>query len=143
VQRLSRSRVISDIEFIINSPGPAVGKRKWTSKGAECSADRHSFVGAVYSFHVDILQVHLHATGSPKWKLLIVNEALALEDSGARSSTVRTSAIQWERAMRPWAGRHCIADLVASHPPQAVRIMAAESLRELSSWQRREKLIHD
>ena len=74
MQRLSRSRVISDIEFIINSPSPAVGKRKWTSKGAECSADRHSFVGAVYSFHVDILQVHLYATGSPKWKLLIVNE---------------------------------------------------------------------
>ena len=72
--RLSRSRVISDIEFIINNPGPAVGIRKWTSKGAECSVDRHSFAGEVYSFHVDILQVRLAATGAPKWKLLIVGE---------------------------------------------------------------------
>jgi hypothetical protein len=66
VLRLSRLRVISDIEFIINSPSPALGQRKWTSKGAECSVDRHSFAGEVYSFHVDILQVHLAATGSPK-----------------------------------------------------------------------------
>ena len=72
--RLSRSRVISDIEFIINNPGPALGQRKWTSKGAECSVDRHSFAGEVYSFHVDILQVRLAATGAPKWKLLIVGE---------------------------------------------------------------------
>jgi hypothetical protein len=74
VLRLSRSRVISDIEFIINTPGPALGQRKWTSKGAECSVDRHSFAGEVYSFHVDILQVRLSTTGSPKWKLLIIGE---------------------------------------------------------------------
>jgi hypothetical protein len=36
VLRLSRSRVISDIEFIINNPGPALGQRKWISKGTEC-----------------------------------------------------------------------------------------------------------
>jgi hypothetical protein len=74
VLRLSRSRVICDIEFIIKNQGPAVGKRRWTSKGAECSVDRHNFAGEVYSFHVDILQVRLPATGAPKWKLLIVGE---------------------------------------------------------------------
>jgi hypothetical protein len=74
VLRLSKLRVISDIEFIINNPGPALGQRKWTSKGAECSIDRHSFAGEVYSFHVDILQVRLTATGAPKCKLLIVGE---------------------------------------------------------------------
>ncbi|MGO9722993.1 MAG: hypothetical protein ACLPOA_20985 [Methylocella sp.] len=72
--RLSRSRVISDIEFIINNPGPALGQRKWISKGTECSVDRHSFVGDIYSFHVNILQVRLPAVGSPKWKLLIIGE---------------------------------------------------------------------
>jgi hypothetical protein len=40
--RLSRTRVIGDIEFIINSPGAALGQRKWTAKGAECSVDRHT-----------------------------------------------------------------------------------------------------
>jgi hypothetical protein len=74
VLRLSRSRVINDIEFIVNNPSPVLGQGKWTSKGAECSVDRHIFAGEVYSFHVDILQVRLPATGSPKWKLLIVSE---------------------------------------------------------------------
>ncbi len=72
--RLSRARVIGDIEFIINSPGPALGQRKWTAKGAECSVDRHSFAGNVYSFHIDILQVRLAAAGRSNWKLLIVSE---------------------------------------------------------------------
>ena len=85
--RLSRSRVISDIEFIINSPGPALGQRKWTSKGAECSVDRHSFAGEVYSFHVDILQVRLAATGSPKWKLLIIGEFWQGSDGESIHST--------------------------------------------------------
>jgi hypothetical protein len=66
VLRLSRSRVISDIEFIINTPNPALGQRKWTSKGAECSVDCHSFAGEVYSFHVDIRQVRLSTTGSER-----------------------------------------------------------------------------
>jgi hypothetical protein len=74
VLRLSRSRVISDIEFIINNPGPALGQRKWISKGTECSVDRHSFIGDIYSFHVNILQVRLPAVGSPKWNLLIIGE---------------------------------------------------------------------
>jgi hypothetical protein len=63
--------------------------------------------------------------------------ALALEDSGARISAVRTSAIQGDRAVRPWVGRHRIADLVRSHPGRAVRTMAAESLREMLATQGR------
>jgi len=57
VLKLSRSQVIGDIELIINRPGPALGQRNWTSKGTECSIDRHSFMGELYSFHVDILQI--------------------------------------------------------------------------------------
>jgi len=87
VLRLSRSRVISDIEFIINNPGPALGQRKWTSNGAECSVDRHSFSGEVYRFHVDILHVRLPATGPPKWKLLIVGEFWQAGDGESIHST--------------------------------------------------------
>jgi len=72
--KLSRLQVISDIELIINRPAPALGQRKWTSKGAACSIDRHSFAGEIYSFYVEILQIRLPATGRPSWKLLIVRE---------------------------------------------------------------------
>jgi hypothetical protein len=74
VQRLSSSRIISDIEFIINRPSAALGQRKWAAKGAECSIDRHIFTGEVYSFHVEVLQIRLPVTGRPSWKLLIINE---------------------------------------------------------------------
>jgi hypothetical protein len=74
VQQLSSTRIISDIEFIINRPRPGLGQRKWAAKGAECSIDRHSFTGDVYSFHVEILQIRLPATGRPSWKLVIVSE---------------------------------------------------------------------
>ena len=73
MQRLSSSR-ISDIEFIINRPGPALAQRKWVAKGAECSIDRHSFAGEVYSFHVDILQIQQPATESTRWKPENVDE---------------------------------------------------------------------
>jgi hypothetical protein len=74
VQRLSSSRIIGDIEFIINRPSAALGQRKWAAKGAECSIDRHSFTGEVYSFHVEVLQIRLPATGRPSWKFIIVSE---------------------------------------------------------------------
>ncbi len=85
--RLSRSRVISDIEFIINSPGPPRGQRKWTSKGAECSVDRHSFSGNVYSFHIDILQIRSTAAGRSNWKLHIVSEFWQDGDGESTHST--------------------------------------------------------
>jgi hypothetical protein len=55
--RISRARIISDIAFLVNSPGPARGQRKWTAKGAECAVDRHSYAGEAYGFHVDVLHI--------------------------------------------------------------------------------------
>ncbi len=87
MQRLSSSRIISDIDFIINRPGPAQGQRRWAAKGAECSIDRHSFTGELYSFHVDILQIRLPATGCASWKLLIVREFWQGSDGESIHST--------------------------------------------------------
>jgi len=87
VLKLSRSRVISDIELIINRPAPARGQRTWTSKGAECSIDKHSFAGEVYSFHVDILQIRLATTGRSGWKLLLVREFWQSGDGESIHST--------------------------------------------------------
>ena len=70
--RLSRARVISDIELIINSPGPALGQRKWSARGAECSVDRHTYWGELYRFHADIL--HVRMPGKPAWQLIVVSE---------------------------------------------------------------------
>ena len=72
--RLSRARVIGDIEFMINSPGPALGRRKWTAKGAECSVDRHAYSGDLYGFRADILRVRMPATGRLAWELVLVSE---------------------------------------------------------------------
>ena len=72
--RLSRARVISDIEFVINSPGPALGQRKWTAKGAECLVARHTYSGELYGFHVDFLHIRMPATGRLAWELVLVSE---------------------------------------------------------------------
>jgi hypothetical protein len=72
--RLSRARVIGDIELITKSPGPALGQRKWTAKGAECSVDRHTYWGELYRFHADILYIRMPATGKPAWEILVVSE---------------------------------------------------------------------
>jgi hypothetical protein len=74
VLKLSRARVIGDIEFMINRPGPALGQRKWTAKGAECSVDHHSYSGELYRFHADILHIRMPATGRVAWELVLVSE---------------------------------------------------------------------
>jgi hypothetical protein len=73
--RLSRARVIGDIEFMINNPGPALGQRRWTAKGAECSVDRHTYSGELYGFHADILYIRMPATGRLAWELVLVTES--------------------------------------------------------------------
>ena len=72
--RLSRARIIGDIEFMIKSPGPALGQRKWTAKGAECSIDRHTYSGELYGFHADVLHIRMPATGRLAWELVLIGE---------------------------------------------------------------------
>jgi hypothetical protein len=72
--RISRARVISDIEFLVNSPGPARGQRKWTAKGAECAVDRHSYAGEAYGFHADVLHIRMPVSGRLVWELVLVSE---------------------------------------------------------------------
>ena len=85
--RLSRARVLSDIDLMINNPGPALGQRKWTAKGAECSLDRHSYAGEVYGFHADILRIRMPATGRLAWELVIVAEFWRRSDGKAMHAT--------------------------------------------------------
>jgi hypothetical protein len=91
--RLSRARAIGDIEFMINSPGPALGQRRWTAKGAQCSVDRHTYSGELYGFHADVLHIRMPATGRLAWELVLLTEfgvaataRLCIRSSGSSSS---------------------------------------------------------
>ncbi len=72
--RLSRARVITDIETIVNKAASMRGQHVWTAKGAECSLDRHSFAGVGYGFQTEILRLRLPAAKSVAWELLLVSE---------------------------------------------------------------------
>lgn len=73
--RLSRSRVINDIEFLIDEASPTTGRQSWTANGAGCSVDRLSFANEAYNFYVRILQVRVPATGRANWKVFIVSQS--------------------------------------------------------------------
>ena len=85
--RLSRARVLGDIDFMINDPGPALGQRKWTAKGAQCSVDRHSYAGEIYGFQTDILHIRMPATVRVAWELVIVTEFWRRGDGETMHST--------------------------------------------------------
>ena len=72
--RLSRAKVINDLELIISRPGPARGQRKWMARGADCSLEKHSYAGDAYSSHIDILRIRIHATPRTVVELLLVSE---------------------------------------------------------------------
>lgn len=80
--RLSRARVIGDIEFIVGGGGPILDRKKWIAKGAGCSVDRFSFAGDAYNFQLRVLQVRLPATERPSWKLVILSQSW--EDDGGK-----------------------------------------------------------
>lgn len=70
--RLSRARVINDVEFIVKNHRPSAIARSWSSAGALCRMERHSFGGADYGFHMEVLRVEV--TGRGGWVLMIVDE---------------------------------------------------------------------
>ncbi len=85
--RLSRAKVINDLELIINRPGPARGQRKWTAKGAECSLERHSYAGDAYSFHADIVCIRIQAAPRTILELMLVCEFWQGGDGGTIHTT--------------------------------------------------------
>ncbi|MGD9659429.1 MAG: hypothetical protein AB7U61_17620 [Methylocystis sp.] len=78
--RLSRSKVISEIEFIVDRPIAGIGPLRWEKNGVTCAVERHSYRGDLYSFDVEIMRVHslgdARRIGDARknWELLIVTE---------------------------------------------------------------------
>lgn len=71
MKRLSRARVIGDLEFIVGRERPALNVRSWDVAGVSCEASRHTCSGSAYGFHLDILLLRARRPG---WKLLLVSE---------------------------------------------------------------------
>lgn len=72
--RLSRSKVISEIEFIVDRPIAGIGPLRWEKNGAECTAERYGYRGEFYSFDVEVMRVRSLGDARRKWELLIVTE---------------------------------------------------------------------
>lgn len=113
--RLSRSRVIEDIEFIINRHNPVLGQRHWTADGVSCSLDKHSYLGGPYSFHTDVLRLETLPATRPNWQLMVVSEFW--EDTTAE--TIRST--KWLKLLHGkqgdvvgWIARNRDTELVAA-----------------------------
>jgi hypothetical protein len=74
MRRLSRARVINDIERIVKDSVVGLGKHKWEAGGVECVLDRHSYNGEMYSFDVEVLRVQLREAARLKWQLYVVTQ---------------------------------------------------------------------
>ena len=74
MRRLSRARVITDIERIVKNSTFSVGKHTWEANGVECGLDRHSYNGETYGFDVEVLHLRLKVASRLKWQLYLVCE---------------------------------------------------------------------
>lgn len=74
MKRLSRERVIEDIEFIIRTPMPPAGSHQWIASGAHCQSARHSFSGEIYQFNTEVVYISFPASGKASWKIMLVVE---------------------------------------------------------------------
>jgi hypothetical protein len=74
MKRLSRSRVINDLERIVKTPVAGLHRHQWEARGAECFLDRHSYHSELYSFDIEVLRVRLTGSRRPKWSLYVVSE---------------------------------------------------------------------
>jgi len=79
--RIGNARTISDIEFVIDVPGPGQDQASWQAQGVECSRDRHRFSGQAYAFAIEVLQLKLVRSGRISWHVMIVTEWWRSSDS--------------------------------------------------------------
>jgi hypothetical protein len=72
--KITKASIISDIEYIVDAPSPAIERRRWQVQGVECLRERHRFSGQSYVFAIDVLQVRFARTGRTIWRLVLVTE---------------------------------------------------------------------
>lgn len=84
--RLSRARVIEDIEFMVNEPKGKLGRHEWSVLGVECRLDRHSHYSPLYTFNLEILNVKMPGRAAHRWELFIVTEFWHAADGSSMHS---------------------------------------------------------
>ncbi len=72
--RLSRGRVIGDIEFLVGGLKGSLERREWSVAGVDCWRQRHSYGAEVYSFDLDVLRVRAGGGAEGRWELFVVTE---------------------------------------------------------------------
>lgn len=72
--RLGNSRAIADIEFVIDGPSMGSDAAAWKAFDADCSRNKHRFLGDTYSFAIDVVHVRYDRRGKLLWHVAIVSE---------------------------------------------------------------------
>jgi hypothetical protein len=78
--KITKASIISDIEYIVDAPSPAIERRSWHVQDVECLRDRHRFSGQSYIFTIDVLQVRFVRSGRTIWRLVLVTEGWRLAE---------------------------------------------------------------
>jgi hypothetical protein len=71
--RISNSRTIADIEYVIEPPRQGSDLAVWTACGIACRRDRHRYSGRDYSFSFELLNLH-HDARHKGWHVVIISE---------------------------------------------------------------------
>jgi hypothetical protein len=72
--KLSRARVIQDLERLVEKSIAHVGQHEWSARGVECRRERHSFSSPNYSFDLDVLNLRAKGDAERAWELFIMTE---------------------------------------------------------------------
>ena len=72
--RLSRARVIQDLELLIDNSIGHIGRHEWSARGVDCRRERHSHSAPAYSFDLDVLNLRAKGGAGGGWELFIVTE---------------------------------------------------------------------
>jgi hypothetical protein len=74
MKRVSNSRNIGDIEYVIEALSIGDGKRFWTAHGADCTRSRHRFSAQLYDFTIEVVELRMIKSGRLSWHVMIVTE---------------------------------------------------------------------
>jgi hypothetical protein len=95
MKRVSNSRNIGDIEFIVDTLSVGDAKRVWNAHGVECKRDRHRFSGQTYDFMIEALELRMVRSGRVCWQVLIVTEWWRSTDTDAEIRSTK-----WLKVLR-------------------------------------------
>ena len=88
--RLGNARTIADIEYVI--AGPSIGRDvvKWSAFEADCSVNRHRFIGDSYSFAFDVLHLTHRSRTKLIWHIVIIGESWRFNDVRGMPRTTKS-----------------------------------------------------